>query len=174
MSSFFKAWAAYCGIMVKLAPHALQGDLPTALSIYTRNLYDLLEKYTREGVKAYHFQFHRKRVTSGKSMNHPTEWRQLDSELVASKCFAYPAPRAQWSHNPWRIPASTRRIHELPIREKMASPAYPAAAASTSSGIPFFDRRANYNTPFPTAPHLPLPTTGTSPTLAEACRNWNF
>jgi len=57
MTSFFKAWAAYCGIMVKLAPHALQGDLATAsaLSIYTMNLYDLLEKYAWEGVKAYHF-----------------------------------------------------------------------------------------------------------------------
>jgi len=45
MSSFFKAWAAYCGILVKLAPHALQGDLATALSIYTMNIYELLEKY---------------------------------------------------------------------------------------------------------------------------------
>ena len=52
MSSFFKAWAAYCGIIVKLAPHMLQGDLATALSIYTMNLYDLLEKYAWEGVKA--------------------------------------------------------------------------------------------------------------------------
>ena len=174
MSSFFKAWAAYCGIIVKLAPHALQGDLATALSIYTMNLYDLLEKYTWEGVKAYHFQFHRKRVASGKSIYHPTEWRQLDSELVASKCFAYPVPRAQWSHNPRGIPASTRRISELPIRENMASPAYPAAAASTTPGIPFFDRHANYNTPFPTSSRLPLPSTGTSPTSAQVCRNWNF
>jgi len=33
MSSFFKVWAAYCGIIVKLAPHAVQGNLATALSI---------------------------------------------------------------------------------------------------------------------------------------------
>jgi len=45
MSSFFKAWAAYCGIIVKLAPHWLQGDLATALSIYTMNQSDILEKY---------------------------------------------------------------------------------------------------------------------------------
>ena len=45
ISSFFKAWAAYSGILVKLAPSILQGDLTTALSIYTMNLYDLLEKY---------------------------------------------------------------------------------------------------------------------------------
>jgi len=38
MSAFFKAWAAYCGILIKLAPLALQGELATALSIYTMNL----------------------------------------------------------------------------------------------------------------------------------------
>jgi len=77
---------------VKLAPPLLQGDLATALSIYTMNLYDLLEKYAWEGVKAYHFKFHRKRVESGKRIYHASEWRLLDSELVASKCFAHPAP----------------------------------------------------------------------------------
>ena len=92
MSGFFKAWAAYTGILVQLAPHGLQGELATALSIYTMNLYDLLEKYTWEGVKGYHFQFHRKRVASGRNIYQPAEWRQLDSELVASKCFAYAAP----------------------------------------------------------------------------------
>ena len=35
MSSFFKAWTAYSGILVKLAPYVLQGDLATALLIYT-------------------------------------------------------------------------------------------------------------------------------------------
>jgi len=99
MSGFFKAWAAYTGILVKLAPHLLQDELATALSIHTMNLYDLLEKYTWEGVLAYHFQFHRKRVASGKSIYQPLEWRQLDSELVASKCFAHPhpTPRATWA-----------------------------------------------------------------------------
>ena len=33
MGSFFKVWAAYCGILVKLAPYSLQEDLATALSI---------------------------------------------------------------------------------------------------------------------------------------------
>ena len=56
MSNFFKAWAAYSGILVKLAPHGLQGDLATALLIYTMNLYELLEKYTWDSVKSYHFQ----------------------------------------------------------------------------------------------------------------------
>ena len=73
INSFFKAWAAYSGILVKLAPSILQGDLATALSIYTMNMYDLLEKYAWEGVKAYHFQFHQKRVASGKSIYHASE-----------------------------------------------------------------------------------------------------
>ena len=75
MSSFFKAWAAYCGILIKLGPYGMQGELATALCIYTMNLYDLLEKYTWEGVKAYHFQFHQKRVASGKNIFQPIEWR---------------------------------------------------------------------------------------------------
>ena len=99
MSSFFKAWAAYSGILVKLAPYGLQGDLATALFIYTMTLYDLLERYTWEGVKAYHFQFHHKRVASGTSLYLPTEWRQLESELVASKCFANPILRRTWSQD---------------------------------------------------------------------------
>ena len=93
MGSFFKAGAAYCGILVRLARYSLQGDLATALSIYMLNIYALLEIYAWEGVKAYHFQFHRNRVASGKSIYHTLEWRTLDSELIASKCFAHPAPR---------------------------------------------------------------------------------
>ena len=58
MGGYFKAWAAYTGILVQLAPHSLQGELATALSIYTMNLYDLLEIYAWEAVKSYHFQFH--------------------------------------------------------------------------------------------------------------------
>ena len=68
MTSFFKAWAAYTGILIKLAPHVLQGELATALAIYTINLYDLLEKYSWEGVRSYHFQFHRKRVASRRNI----------------------------------------------------------------------------------------------------------
>jgi len=97
MSNFFKAWAAYSGILIKLAPYGLQGTLATALCIYTMNLYDLLEKYTWDRVKAYHFQFHRKRVASGKNIYQPGEWRQLDSQLIASKCFTYPAPLPAWT-----------------------------------------------------------------------------
>jgi len=93
MSSFFKAWAAYCGILIKLGPYGMQGELATARCM---NLYDLLEKYTWEGVKAYHFQFHWKSVASGKNIFQPTEWRQLDSQLIAAKYFAHPALRAAW------------------------------------------------------------------------------
>ena len=97
MTSFFKAWAVYTGILIKLALHMLQGELATALSIYTMNLYDLLEKYSWEGVRSYHFQFHRKPVASGKNIYQPTEWQVLESELVASKYFAHPTPRLSWT-----------------------------------------------------------------------------
>jgi len=70
----------YTGILVKPAPPILQGDLATALSIYTMNLYDLLEKDAWKAVKPYHFQFHRKRVASGKSIYHASEWRLIDAE----------------------------------------------------------------------------------------------
>lgn len=73
MSGFFKAWAAYSGILVKLAPQALQGVLATALFIYTMNVYYLLEKSTWDGVKAYHFRFKMKRVASGKGIYYSSE-----------------------------------------------------------------------------------------------------
>ena len=118
MSNFFKACAAYSGILVKLAPYPLQGELATALSIYTMNLYDLLEQYTWEGIKGYHFQFHRKRVASGKSIYLANEWQQIDSKLIASKCFAYAIPRRIWGPRPSRTSSQPRRISELPIRER--------------------------------------------------------
>ena len=124
MSSFFKAWAAYSGILVKLAPYGLQGKLATALFIYTMNLYDLLEKYTWEGVKGYHFQFHRKRVASGKSIYLPSEWQQLDSELIASKCFAQPIVRNAWPQSTSRTAPSSRRFSELPIQESLFANSY--------------------------------------------------
>ena len=129
MGSFFKPWAAYCGILVKLAPYSLQGDLATALSIYTINIYDLLKKYAWEGVKAYHFQFHRKRVASGKSIYHTLEWWTLDSELIASKCFPHPAPRLSWSQHYKASPTLTRKSNELSIRENVPGPAYPTGGA---------------------------------------------
>jgi len=117
MSGVFKAWAAYCGILVNLAPHVLQGDLATVLSIYTMNIYELLEKYAWEGVKAYHFQLHRQRVASGKSIYHAREWQTLESELVASKCFGHCAPRPTWSQGHKTGPAPIRKTHELAIRK---------------------------------------------------------
>ena len=89
---FFKAWAAYCGILTKLAPQALQGDLACWLYIHTMNLLDLFARYAWEGVKAYHFQFHRKRIASGNEVYYPDDWRRIDAELIASKCFLYPSP----------------------------------------------------------------------------------
>jgi len=50
------------------------------------NLYDLLETYREDGVKAYHFQLHSKRVAGGNSIYYPNDWRQIDSELIVSKC----------------------------------------------------------------------------------------
>ena len=116
MRSFFKAWAAYSGILVKLAPYAIQGELATALFIYTINLYDLLEKYTWHGVKGYHFQFHRKRVASGRSIYLPQDWRQINSELSASKCFSHPVQRNTWNQNQTRPTLFPQRISELPLR----------------------------------------------------------
>jgi len=74
ITSFFKAWVVYSGILVKVAPLLLQGALATALSISTMSPYDLLEKYAWEGVKAYNFRFQRKRVARGKSIYHASEW----------------------------------------------------------------------------------------------------
>jgi len=125
MMSFFKAWAVYTGIMVMLAPFALQGELATAMAIYMMNLYDLLEKYTWEGVRAYHFQFHRKRVASGKNIFNPTEWRVLDSELVASKCFAHPTPRLNWSQNQKTTLPMSRRPYDTVSRENAQAGANP-------------------------------------------------
>ena len=174
MSNFFKAWAAYCGIIVKLAPHMLQGDLATALSIYTMNLYDLLEKYAWEGVKAYHLQFHRKRVASGRSLYHPAEWRQLDSELVASKCFAYPVPRVQWPQSQRGLPPLTRRIHELPTRENLPGTSYSAAATGTASSHSTLDHRPGYNYQAQTTSSIHPAIMGTSAATVQACGNWNF
>ena len=154
MRAFFKAWAAYCGILVKLAALALEGDLATALSIYTMNLYDLLEKYAWQGVKAYHFQFHRKRVASGKSIYQAVEWRQLDREQIASKCFAHPAPRATWIANQKLVPTSARRVTELPIRENAPAQGYRPLGTSM---VPY------------TGPEY-----RTSSQAPQTCRNWNY
>ena len=112
MTSFFKAWAAYSGILTKLAPNALQGELATALVIYTMNLYDLLEKSSWEGGRSYYFQFHRKRVASGKNIYQPIGWRLLDSELMVSRCFAHPTPRVAWTPSYKTVPGAIHRIHE--------------------------------------------------------------
>lgn len=124
MSSFFKAWATYSSILVKLMPYGLQGELATALFIDMMNLYDLLEKYTWEGVKGYYFQFHRKPVASGKSIYLPSEWQQLDSKLIASKCFAHPIVRNAWPQSTSRTAPLSRRFSELSIWESLFTNSY--------------------------------------------------
>jgi len=118
------------------------------------NLYDFLEKYTWDGVKAYHFQFHRKRVASGKDIFHPSEWRQLDSQLIASKCFVFPVTGHSWSN--------------------IAKP--PVSHARSGTAIPFSptERSTNYSYPVTlstsavTHSHLPQPP------APQPCRNCNF
>ena len=117
MGNFFKAWAAYSGILVKLAPYSLQGKLGISLFIYTMTLYDLLEKYTWEGVRSYHFQYHGKPVASGKFIYLSQDWRQIDSELIASKCFAYTLLRTTWSTSITRPTSFPGGNMELPLRE---------------------------------------------------------
>jgi len=174
MSAFFKAWAAYTGILVQLAPHGLQGELATALSIYTMNLYDLLEKYTWDGVKGYHFQFHRKRVASGTSIYQPADWRQLDSELVASKCFAYPAPRPAWTHSQKQILPTSRRIYELPIRDNLLAPSHQQLATHPSNSLTQLERRISYSNTANTSSFPPIGSTGITAPTTQTCRNWNY
>ena len=174
MTSFFKAWAAYTGIFIKLAPHMLQGELATALSIYTMNLYDLLEKYSWEGVRSYHFQFHRKRVASGKNIYQPTEWRVLDSELVASKCFAHPTPRLSWTAGYKAAPLATRRITELPHREIASRPAFTFTGTAPAPTYGTLEHRTNQNQPAGSNSTMSLAVTGTAQSNGQACRNWNF
>ena len=154
MSGFFKAWAAYCGILIKLAPYTLQGELATALCIYTMNLYDLLEKYTWDGVKAYHFQFHRKRVASGKDIYNPAEWRQLDSQLIASKCFAFPALRPSWSN--------------------IAKPSSSLARPATTPPYPQTEQHSNFSHPAGPSIGSAIHSQAPQSTAAQPCRNWNF
>ena len=142
MTSFFKAWAAYLGILVELAPYGLQGELATALSIYTMNLYELLEKYNWDGVRVYHFQFHRKQAASGKNIYQPVEWRTLDSELVASTCFAYPAPQVAWTQSQREASTIQRRPYELPICESIPGQAYSHSPGISSHPYRVLNQRA--------------------------------
>lgn len=151
---FFKAWVAYCGILTKLAPGSLQADLACSLFIYTMNLHDLLEKYTWQGVKSYHFQFHRKRIASGKEIYYPDDWRKLDLELIASKCFIFPPPAASTSRN------------------------WPYHSRSTGTGNTLGHSDTTTSTPSTVPPlgymalaHSRTPHTGG---VNSACRNWNY
>ena len=175
MSGFFKAWAAYSGILVKLAPQALQGELATALFIYTMNLYDFLEKYTWDRVKTYHFQFHRKRVASAKGIYYPSEWRHIDSELITSRCFAHPhIPCSQWTSSQNRIVLYPRWSYELPIRETHFSTAPPHTGNMPSSFPASSDRRSNtYHTGHSTSTTTQAGNRSV-PITTQVCRNWNY
>jgi len=153
MRSLFKAGAAYCGILVKLSPQTVQGDLATGLSIYAMNVYELLEKYAWEGVNAYHFQFHQKTVASGKGIYLGSEWRQLDSELITSNHFAHPTPRATWNQAHRLVAGPIWRTSELAIREIVPS-------------------QGGYN---PVAyVHDFCANTGTPPLTPQTGRNWDY
>jgi len=175
MSGFLKASAAYSGILVKLAPQALQGELASSLFIYTMNLYELLEKYTWDGVKAYHLQFHRKRVAGGNSIYYPNDWRQIDSELIVSTCFAHPhITRHPWPMSQNRLVSFLRRAYELPIRESHPVPAFPQASSTPTMSYGPPDRLGNsYSTGYPTTP-IALSGNGTGQTTSQVCRNWNY
>jgi len=123
-------------------------------------MYDLLEKYAWEGVKAYHVHFHQKRVASGKSIYHASEWRLCDSKLVASKCFAHTAPRGPWPQSTKPAAGSLRRIHELPIRENLLGQAHQPVGSSLASA-------------FSQSQHA-RGSTGSVPAIAPPCRNWNY
>ena len=137
MGPFFKAWAAYCGILTKLPPTGLQGDLACALYIYTMNLHDLLERYTWEGVQSCHFQFHRKRIASGKEVFYPENWRKIDAELIASKYLLFPTPNISrdWGSARGR---SDGRGQQLPIaaHNQQLSIAMAGHAKNPSDTIP--------------------------------------
>jgi len=175
LSGFFKAWAACSGILAKLPPQALQGELATALFIYTMNLYDLLEKYTWDGVKAYHFHFHCKRVTGGNSIYYPNDWRKIDSELIALKCFAHPhITRQPWPMSQNRPASFPRRAYKLPIRESHPVQAFPQASSPPTMSYGPPDCWGNsYSMGYPTTT-VALSGNGTGQTTTQVCGNWNY
>jgi len=84
-------------------------------------------------VKAYHFQFQWKRVASGKGMYQSNEWRLLDSQQIASKCFAHPALRGPWTQNKKPVLPPTRRVNDFPIYENISGQPYHAPSITTRS-----------------------------------------
>ena len=150
---FFKAWVAYCGILTKLAPGSLQADLACSLFIYTMNLHDLLEKYSWQGVKGYHFQFHRKRIASGKEIYFPDDWRKLDLELIATKCFLFPTPAT-----------STTRFWPNQTRSGFTGQVFgpPAGSPGVATG--------------PLVGPMAVPNSRIIQTSSQSsvCRNWNY
>ena len=175
MSGFFKAWAAYSGILIKLPSHALQGELATALFIYTMNLYDLLEKYTWNSVKGYHFQFQRKQVASGQSIFLPKEWRQLDSELIASKCFSHAIQRNPWGQHQSRPLAVTfpHRTNELPARDNIFGT---SQNTQNRTSNPYSSIQGRRLIQYPIYPPSGTAATslGQSQATPQACGNWNY
>ena len=149
--------------------------LATALFIYTMNLYDLWEKYTWNGVKAYDFQLQRKRVASGKGIYYPSEWRHIDSELIASRSFAHPhIPLSQWTSSQNCIVSFPRRSYELPIPVTHFSTASPHTGNMPSSFPASSDRRSNtYHTGHSTSTATQAGNRSV-PITTQVCRNWNY
>ena len=152
----------------------MHGELATALCIYTMNLYELLEKYRWDAVKSYHFEFHRKRVARGNRIYEPRDWCQLDSELVASKCFAHPVPRSTCATSLKQVHPQSQRRYELAIRKSTSGSVYPYSGAAESTCFPSIESRIASHQPWFTLARTP--TLGSSFPLGTAppCLNLNY
>ena len=144
---FFKAWVASCGILTKLAAGSLQADFTCSLFIYTMTLHDLSKKLSWQGVKGYHFQFHRKRIASGKEIYFPDDCRKLDQEPIATKCFLFPTPATSttplWPNQTRSgltgqapgVPAGSPRVATGPLVGPMAVPNSRIIQTSSQSSV---------------------------------------
>lgn len=137
------------------------------------SLYDLLEKYSWDGVKGYHFQFDQKCVASGKSIYLPQGWRNLDSELTASKCSAHPLQRSTLTQGPSRQGSYPRRITQLPLRDNPFPDSYLQQNPSTNPLLGVHDRRP-MNHAFLVRKDSGTRNTAIIPTTGQAGRNWNY
>lgn len=128
--------------------------------IYTMNLHNLLEQYAWEGVKAYHFQFHRERIASSKEVFYPDDWRKIDAELIASKCFLFPAPNINRNWASARGAGCGRGQH-------LPTTAYTQHLPIATAGVAM--------TPSMSVAHHDLqPNRGALVQQPASCRNWNY
>ena len=92
-------------------------------------------------------------MASGKGIYLGSEWHQLDSELISSKCFAHPTLRATWNQAQRVVAGLISRTSELAIREIVPS-------------------QGGYN-PVASAQHFRA-NTGIPLLTPQTCRNWNY